>query len=463
MSEPLETPRTVRTAAAARPSGAGDLAEKVRSLRLSDAPPPPRGSSFGWFAWLLVAGLAGATTFLAYRNRALELDLASRPAASETSAESDGNSGETAGGAGTAGGAPGLVPPGTVVLESKGYIVPAHQILLTPKVSGMVVELFIEEGKRVKKGDVLARLETTDYQADYDRVSAILEAAQSRLRELNNGNRPEEIQQAFAELSEMSIQRGQLREAYQRATRLRDTRAISADEFERAESAYKAMESRVERLKNAHELMVKGPREERILLAKAELRQTQADQVKAKWRLDNCTILSPISGTILTKKAEEGNMVNPVAFSGSQALCEMADLSDLEVDLSIQERDVSKVFRGQKCIVRSEAFPSRPYKGTVSRLMPIADRAKGAIPVRVKLQVPADEEGVYLKPEMGAVVTFYSDDKPTGPARTPVPSDKALLPKNSPPVVPSATTTAKSPPAEAAKPKPQAVTSRTSS
>ena len=127
---------------------------------------------------------------------------------------------------------------------------------------------------------------------------------------------------------------------------------------------------------------------------------------KAQWRLDNCIIRAPISGTILKKNAEEGSLVNPIAMQGFYSLCEMADLSDLEVDLTIQERDISKVFKGQKCKVRAEAFPDRVYEGYVSRLMPTADRAKGAIPVRVKVTVPAEEEGVYLKPEMGALVSF---------------------------------------------------------
>jgi multidrug efflux pump subunit AcrA (membrane-fusion protein) len=190
--------------------------------------------------------------------------------------------------------------------------------------------------------------------------------------------------------------------------------------------------------------MVKGPRIERIKLAEAEVQQADADLVKAKWRLDNCNILSPISGTILTKKAEEGNVVNPIAFSGSQAVCEMADLSDLEVDLSIQERDVAKVFQGQKCVVRAEAYPERVYQGYVSRLMPIADRAKGAVPVRVKLKVPADEEGVYLKPEMGAVVTFYAKDKekdssakPAAPQPQPAPTSASPKAEASKQPVPS--------------------------
>ena len=115
---------------------------------------------------------------------------------------------------------------------------------------------------------------------------------------------------------------------------------------------------------------------------------------------------------MLTKYAELGNLVNPLAFGGSsKAVCDMADLSDLEAELDITERDVAKVKKGMPCKVRAEAYPDRVYEGVVDRLMPIANRAKGAVPVRVKVRVPKDEEGVYLKPEMGAVVSFLQPGK----------------------------------------------------
>ncbi|HJT76137.1 MAG TPA: HlyD family efflux transporter periplasmic adaptor subunit, partial [Gemmataceae bacterium] len=67
---------------------------------------------------------------------------------------------------------------------------------------------------------------------------------------------------------------------------------------------------------------------------------------------------------------------------------------------------IAQVHPGQKCRIVPEAFNSRHYDGVVSRLMPTADRAKGAIPVRVKVSVPREEEGVYLKPDMGVIVSF---------------------------------------------------------
>lgn len=300
---------------------------------------------------------------------------------------------------------------GGVALEAKGYIIPAHQILVSPLVNGRIMALSIEEGRRVEKGAVLAELETTEYEADLSRAKAILAAAKSRLEELERGNRPEEVAAAKAELAEAEAQRQQLYADWKRKTQLRESRVLTENEYELAESQFKAMDRRVEKLRNASKLMEDGPRFERIDIAKAEVQQAEAEVKRAQWKYDNCTIRAPISGTILKKNAEEGNIVNPIAFNGSFSLCEMADLSDLEVELSIQERDIARVRQGQRCQVRAEAYPDRVYDGVVSRLMPIADRAKGAIPVRVKLTVPSEEEGIFLKPEMGAIVSFLKADE----------------------------------------------------
>ena len=305
---------------------------------------------------------------------------------------------------------------GEVVLELKGYIIPAHQILVSPKVSGMIVELHLEEGRRVHKGDVLAVLETTDYDADFARAEAMLAMAKHKLSELEHGNRPEEIAAAQAELAEVQAQREQLHSAWRRNQPLKGTKVLSDTDYEQSESQFKAMDRRVARLNSNYKLMLAGPRQERIELARAEVRQAEAELAKVQWRLDNCTIRALISGTILKKNAEEGNIVNPVAFNGSYSVCDLADLADLEVDLSIQERAHRPGARWPAlpwCALRRLRTAST--KEVVSRLMPIADRAKGAVPVRVKLRVPADEEGAYLKPEMSAVVSFLNTTEETPP------------------------------------------------
>lgn len=400
----LETPAASREAA---------LKAKVASLRLSSTEKRPLTSRLPWVLTFLLA-----CSTLYFANRSQWLASTGGPVA----AAKDEPAAEIAGPASPPTSSGGADRPTTpqepatarvaqdqIALESKGYIIPAQQILVSPKVSGMLVALNIAEGRRVAKGDILAQIETSEYDADLARAMANLALAKARLLELENGNRPEEKEQARAELNESEQTLDQFRSAWERARSLKARKAISEDDYDQAETQFQTAEQRVTRLKHALELMIKGPRLERIEQARAEVAQVEAEVKKAKWRFDNTTVRAPISGTILKKNAEEGNIVNPVAFNGSFSLCDMADLSKLEVDLSVNERDIGKVFTKQRCEIAADAFPNRKYAGVVDRVMPIADRAKGAISVRVRLTIPPEEEGVYLKPDMAALVRFYGD------------------------------------------------------
>jgi multidrug resistance efflux pump len=99
-------------------------------------------------------------------------------------------------------------------------------------------------------------------------------------------------------------------------------------------------------------------------------------------------------------------MAFSASTSGGGAVCDMADLADLEVDLEIPEREISKLKVGQPCRVKADAFPDRTYDGVLDRIMPIANRAKSIVNVRVKVKLKDEKPGTYLKPEMGAVVSF---------------------------------------------------------
>ncbi len=374
------------------------LSERVRSLRLPDGN-QRGGAGGGWVPWVICVVFATSTAVLGYMLWSRRSAESGKPAANGTEIES----------ASAAVSAP-TASSGNVALDCKGYITPVRQILVSPKINGMIVKSYILEGKHVQKGEVLAKLEDDDYQADFHRALATLELARHRLSEIET-SRPKEIGAAEAELSEARAQLVQLKSDYERSKELFENKQVlTKQDFELAESKYLAQQQRVRRLEYAVSLM-ESSRAKRTAAAQAEVSQAEAERAKAKWRLDNCVICAPITGTILKKNAEEGNVVNPIAFNGSYSLCDLADLSDLEVELTIQERDISKVYAGQKCRVRAEAYPDRVYQGVVSRLMPIADRAKGAIPVRVKVTVSPEEEGVYLKPEMGAIVSFLNEKK----------------------------------------------------
>jgi multidrug resistance efflux pump len=392
MSDNVETQGTP---AAAEANPRASLSDRVRSLRLPDHPSSDGGSRT-WLPWALCGVLAITSAVLAGKAFGERNSTGTTQPAAQSALAPAGDPQRAA-----------AVPAGQVVLESKGYIIPVHQIQVSPKVSGMVMKLNFKEGDKVEKDAVLAELEVIDYQADRNRCRGALDASWQRFLEMWTGNRLDEINAAKAELEEARANREQLYLDWKRNANMPKT-AVATRDYEMAEAAYKAADRRVAKLQASYNLMLEGSRVERINSAWAEVEQAAAELTKAQWRLDNCKVRAPISGTILTKKAEEGNIVNPVAFNISASLCEMANLADIEVDLNIQERDIAQVFKDQQCVIRPEAFPKREYKGEVSRLMPIADRAKGAVPVRVKVFVPREEAGVYLKPEMSVLVSFLA-------------------------------------------------------
>jgi multidrug resistance efflux pump len=293
-------------------------------------------------------------------------------------------------------------PDRRAVLESKGYIVPASATLVVPLLGGKIVEYNVEEGVAVTKGTVLARLDATEAELDHQKALSRVKQATALLDELKAGPRKEEIEEAAAALAEIEEQLKQSR------NELRRLGNASESDIEKAKSAVRLLELREQKQRAAFQLIAQGPRKERVNAAQAALDEAKIEVAKAKFRLDAMVIRSPITGTILTKKAEQGTVVQPLGFNVPAAICEMADLTQLEVDLSIQERDIRYVFLNQPCTIRPEAFPETTYQGRVSRVLHIADRAKGAIPVRVRIDVPKGERKLW--PEMAAIVRFLSKE-----------------------------------------------------
>jgi multidrug resistance efflux pump len=388
-------------------NGAAPLSERVRSLRL-----PVEGGGGrrrpAILPWVVCAILLFTTTAFGYR--AYRVGMLTPASIDAPRQDHDATS------VAPTGPAP-VAASGEVVLQAKGYVVPAHQVQVSPKVGGMIVWLNpdFEEGRFFKKDTILARLETDDYEHDRDRAEEAHAAAVDRWLELVNGSRPQEIEQARYELKESEATLRQLKLDMDRSGRLARTDSMAQRDWEQARFGYEAMERRVRRLKFALDLMQEGPRKERINAAHGDVHAALADLHKAQWKLDNCEIRAPIDGHVLTKKAEKGNLVNPLAFTISGSLCDMANLGDLEIDLAVQERDIARVERDQPCTVMPEAYQNHEpfrkrhpqgYTARVARLMPIADRAKGAISVRVKVEIPADEVGRYLKPDMSVLVSF---------------------------------------------------------
>jgi HlyD family secretion protein len=384
------------------------LSDRVRSLRLSDTPEEQGPRRAPWLPWALCAVLVLICGYLALDamtpvdEETLKQAVDERLALIAKENEADSSTGSLS--------AARASTSGEVAHTSKGYITPVHSIQVSPQVTAKVVELTFDEGKQVKAGDVLAVLEKTEYQSYYDNASAKAKAAEARWQLLWK-YRQDEIKQAKADLDDSRAQMQQLKAKADRTEVLWRQRSSPQEDYEQAYFAYMSRRSVTERMELTYKLLCEGPRDSQIAAAKADFEQYKADVVKAKWQLDNTVVVAPVTGTILAKRAEVGNLVNPAAFANNglpAGICDLADLADQEVDLSISELDIAKIFKGQYCKVVAEAYPERSYEGFVSRIMPTGDRAKAAVSVRVKIAIPREEAGQYLRPDMGARVTFYN-------------------------------------------------------
>jgi HlyD family secretion protein len=170
----------------------------------------------------------------------------------------------------------------------------------------------------------------------------------------------------------------------------------------RYEAEYKRADAVVNRARAQLEARVR--RKESPDVARAELLMAEAERDQAKHALEETRIRAPFDGTILVKKAEVGGIVDRLHFNGYYAVCEMADLTRLEVDVSVEERDIRQVFVGQRCQVRTEAFPEKVYPCEVAHILPTADRAKSSIGVRIR--IPLSKRDPKLRSEMGVIVSF---------------------------------------------------------
>ena len=400
-----QAPSATGDSSASSPS-TSTLSDRVLSLRMPPVQQTPKPAR-SWLPWVLFLGMTGAACWLGYLYHGARQERQNQKAPNEAGADQKA----------AVAARQRELGPGDVVLENKGYIVPVHQIQVSPKVSGMVTKLHFKEGDLIKKGQLLVEFEDTNYRADRDRAKGVYDEAVANV-DLLTKYRAKEIAQAKAKHDEAKAQLVQLENDKERFVRLKTTSAVNASEYDKSIAAFEAMQEKCKQLAIDHELLIQGPRDVNIQSAQARVQQAKADLDRAQWYFDNCKLFAPISGTVLSKNAEENNIVNQLSFNLKASVCDVADLTDIEVDLTVQERDVARVYKNQRCRVRSEAFPERIYNGFVSRLMPIADRAKGAVPVRVKVEVPAEEQGQYLNPDIGVIVSFFKDAKKNDAAST---------------------------------------------
>lgn len=316
------------------PKGTGIFKSELAALRIdrqSDTQPARRR----WlYAMLLIVLCGGLTTayFACGRIVAQEVETV-RPTMQTSSAEAA------------------LTP----ILTASGYVVARRKAVVSAKIQGRLAELDVEEGSQVTEGQVIARLDNSDYQAQIDVARA-------------------QVQGAEADLAE---QQRQLR----LARSLADAGVVPRDQLEAALS--------------------------RVRRAEASLSQSKANLSLSEANFQNTFIRAPFTGVVVTKMAEIGESVAPIPpgvnlSTSSGAIVALVDMTTLETEVDVSESNVAKLQRGQPAQVSVEAFPDRIYRAVLREVIPTADRTKATITVKVTIL----DKDRNLRPEMSAKVTF---------------------------------------------------------
>jgi len=260
------------------------------------------------------------------------------------------------------------------VLNASGYVVAQRKAAVSSKSTGRLVYLGVEEGSRLKKGEVLATLENQDLVAARDQAASQINEAQAALA------------QARAELIDANLQHGRYKDLVAKDL-------VARQDYDTA----------VARRDKA----VAG-----VAAAQARIKTSRAALANAQASLEYSLIRSPFDGVVTVKYAEVGEVVAPfgAAVNARAAVVTMADLNSLMVEADVAEANLDRVRLGQPCEISLDAIPDRRFAGQVHMIVPTADRSKATVLTKVKFLEPDDR----ILPEMSAKVAFLS--RPLEPA-----------------------------------------------
>lgn len=319
---------------------------------------------------------------------------------------------------------------GGTVLSATGYIVAHHTINVNSKVTGRLAWIGVEKGDKVKEGQVLVRLEDEEFRASYEQAKGAVDNARAYLDELEHGSRPEEVQQAQHNLDEARATLVNDKLVLDRTKELSGDGVVSRQALDDATAKFDSDQQRVNSLEKAFQLMKIGPRQEEIARARGALVQAQGQLDYAKSQLDATVIRAPVTGTILDRTAEKGELITAqfasAAAGGPQgSVVSLADLNDLQVELDIAQADFARLGPKQKGIVSTDTYPDKTYDGEIAQISPEANRQKATVQVKVQVLNPNKYPEIALRPEMNATVKFLADEpknKSAQPAGAFVPS-----------------------------------------
>lgn len=264
--------------------------------------------------------------------------------------------------------APSADPGATAVLQATGYVTARINATVSAQITGTLTQVLIEEGEHVTKGQVLARLDDTQYKAGLLQAQAGLASAQAALAQY----------QANLEQSKRDLVRDK---------DLVDRHLVSVQTVEHDNTQVEMLTAQV------------ATQEKQIEVAEANVKSAQV-------YIDYTTVRAPFSGVITAKAAQVGEIVSPMATGGftRTGVGTIVDMDSLEIEVDVNEAYINRVQANQPATATLDAYPDWEIPAHVIAIIPTADRSKATVKVRVGF----DKKDPRILPDMGVRVSFQS-------------------------------------------------------
>ena len=261
------------------------------------------------------------------------------------------------------------------LLDASGYVVARRRATVASKITGKVIEVSLEEGQRVKSGQIIARLDDSNARAALSQSEA-------------------QVKQAEAVVTSAQTAYEDALPVFKRNERQKAVAVISAQSFDQAHAQIDAVKSE-------------------LLIAQSALDAARAGRTIAQRNLDDTIIRAPFSGIVTEKAAQAGEMVSPVSAGSGftrTGIGTIVDMNSLEVEVDVSENFIGRVQPQQPVRIKLNAYPDWDIPGGVITTIPTADRAKATVKVRIAILIKDPR----ILPDMGARVSFL-DAAPPGP------------------------------------------------
>lgn len=287
-------------------------------------------------------------------------------------------------------------------ISGRFELLPSSRAYVRSEVSGIIKELYVEEGDAVERGDVITRLDDTELRAEIGEAEAELAKRRAELALLESGPRKEEV-----ERQQKLVERERTRVLYAekelaRIADLHERNLVSAADHEQAQEDLDVLKKELEHAESDLAVLLVGSRPEEIQAARSEVARLQATLDYLNQQLERTVIRSPISGIVTTHHLKDRRLEH---IEVGEEVCHIADCRTMMLEISVSEKDVADVAVGQKVKLKVRSLPKQAFYGSVSAIAPAATHNSNRTVVLVKSEV--DNPEMLLRPGMTGKAKIY--------------------------------------------------------